>query len=595
MKTNVSRETIYHETEFCVVGGGLAGLCAAVAAARKGIKTILVQERPVLGGNASSEIRMWVRGAHGKYNMESGIVSELNFENIHRNPYLNFSIWDTVMYSKAINEPNLTLMLNTTCIDAEAENGHIESITCWQMTTYTFHTIHAEQFADCSGDSILAPLVGAKWTKGREASAEFGESIEPEQADLRTMGMSCLIQARELTEKVPFVKPEWAYTYETDDDLPHRGHSMQDKHNNFWWIELGGEDDSIRDTEKLRHELLKVAFGVWDHIKNRGDHDADNWELEWVGFLPGKRESRRYRGAHVLSQTEVEAGGKFEDTVAYGGWSMDDHNPAGFRHAGEPTIYHPAPSPFGIPFRSLYSANIDNLMFAGRNISATHAALSATRVMATCAIMGQAVGNAAAICVKYNCTPDEVSAKHIQELQNELMYDGCYLPGFTRTVDTTTVKAESNLTSEERELLFNGNERPSEQKPVGTISRGVGESIEFTYEVPVEGTVRLILDPDYSRESVHKNEEYRRYSMRSNVPQAVERMKMPANLAKKLEVAVIRPDGSKECLYASEENDQHLLFLPTKGKVQKLVVRFEGAWQSEESRVYSLEIDTKHK
>lgn len=595
MKTNVSRETIYHETEFCVVGGGLAGLCAAVAAARKGIKTILVQERPVLGGNASSEIRMWVRGAHGKYNMESGIVSELNFENIHRNPYMNFSLWDTVMYSKAIKEPNLTLMLNTTCIDAEAENAHIESITCWQMTTYTFHTIHAEQFADCSGDSILAPLVGAKWTKGREAREEFGEPIEPEQADLRTMGMSCLIQAREHTEKVPFVKPEWANTYETDEELPHRGHSMKDKDNNFWWIELGGENDSIRDTEKLRHELLKIAFGVWDHIKNHGDHDADNWELEWVGFLPGKRESRRYRGAHVLSQTEVEAGGKFEDTVAYGGWSMDDHNPAGFRHAGEPTIYHPAPSPFGIPFGSLYSANIDNLLFAGRNISATHAALSATRVMATCAIMGQAVGNAAALCVKYSCTPADIRAKHIQELQSELLYDGCYLPGFTRAVDEATVKAESNLTGEEKALLFNGKERPSQDQPVNTISRGVGESITFSFDTPVEGIIRLILDPDYSCESVHDNIQYRRYSMRSNVPQAVERMKMPVNLAKKIKVVVIRPDGSEMCLYESEENNQHLLFIPTEGKVQRLVVRFDGAWQSEESRVYSLEIDTKHK
>ncbi len=122
MKTDVSRETIYHETEFCVIGGGLAGLSAAIAAARKGTKTILVQDRPMLGGNASSEIRMWVRGAHGKNNMESGIVSELDLENNYVNPYLNFSIWDSVLYSAAMREPNLTMMLNTTCLDAHAEN-----------------------------------------------------------------------------------------------------------------------------------------------------------------------------------------------------------------------------------------------------------------------------------------------------------------------------------------------------------------------------------------------------------------------------------------------------------------------------------------
>lgn len=591
MKTDVSRETIYHEAEFCVIGGGLAGLSAAIAAARKGTKTILVQDRPVLGGNASSEIRMWVRGAHGKNNMESGIVSELDLENNYVNPYLNFSIWDSVLYSAAMREPNLTLMLNTTCLDARAENDVIQTVTCWQLTTYTFHTIRAEVFADCSGDSILAPLVGAKWTKGREARAEYNESIAPEHADLRTMGMSCLIQAREHSEKVRFVKPEWAHTYETDEALPHRAHSMKDKNNNFWWIELGGEDDSLADTEKLREELLKVALGVWDHIKNHGDHDADNWELEWIGFLPGKRESRRYIGAHVLTQNDVESGGKFDDIVGYGGWTMDDHNPAGFRHVGEPTIYHPAPSPFGIPYRSLYSVNIHNLLFAGRNISATHAALSATRVMATCAILGQAVGNAAALCVKYGCEPSGVYTDHIAELQTELMYDGCYLPGHVRKIDECNLHAATDMTYADYHILFNGKERPDENDSVNYISRVSGKRLTIVYdEQPAEGVVRLVLDPDYSRESVSENGEYRRYSMRSNMPLAFRPLKMPAHLAKKIRVVAILEDNSEKVLYQSEENCRHLLFLPTGGKVQAIRAYFDGAWQSDETRIYSFEL-----
>ena len=593
MKTNVSRETIYHEAEFCVIGGGLAGLSAAIAAARKGTKTILVQDRPMLGGNASSEIRMWVRGAHGKNHMESGIVSELDLENLHVNPYLNFSLWDSVMYGAALREPNLTLMLNTTCLDAETENDEIQTVTCWQLTTYTFHTIHADVFADCSGDSVLAPLVGAKWTKGREARAEYGESIAPEQADLRTMGMSCLIQAREHSEKVPFVKPEWAYTYETDDALPHRTHSMKDKYNNFWWLELGGEDDSIGDTEKLREELLKVALGVWDHIKNHGDHDADNWELEWIGFLPGKRESRRYIGAHVLDQHDVEAGGKFEDIAAYGGWTMDDHNPAGFRHTGEPTIFHPAPSPFGIPYRSMYSANIKNLFFAGRNISATPATLSATRVMATCALIGQAVGNAAALCNKYACKPNDVYEAHLKELQAEILYDGCWLPGLTRTVDSCMQNAKTDLSDEERRILFNGEERPDENDSVNYISRGNGESISFTFERPANGVVRLILDPDYSRESVSDNLELRRFSMRSNMPLAFKPLKMPANLARKLKVTALMTDGTQKVLYESAENDRHLLFLPTGGTIKGVKAEFFGAWQSDVTNIYSFELVEK--
>ena len=206
--------------------------------------------------------------------------------------------------------------------------------------------------------------------------------------------------------------------------------------------------------------LLAIALGVWDHIKNSGDHTADNWALEWLGFLPGKRESRRYIGAHVLTENDILAAGKhFEDVVAYGGWTMDDHHPEGFEHYGEPTIYHPAPSPYGIPFRSLYSTDVRNLLFAERNISASHAALSSTRVMATCAVMGQAVGNAAALCAKYDILPAEVSEKHIKELQNELLYDGCYLPGITREIPGCTLNAASNLTEDEKNELFSGMER----------------------------------------------------------------------------------------------------------------------------------------
>jgi hypothetical protein len=170
-------------------------------------------------------------------------------------------------------------------------------------------------------------------------------------------------------------------------------------------MELGGNRDSIRDTEILRDELIKISFGTWDFIKNSGHFESENLELEWVGFLPGKRESRRYVGDHILNQNDVENEGRFEDIVAYGGWTMDDHHPDGFRYKGQPTIFHPAPSPYGIPYRSLYSKNISNLFFAGRNISATHAALSSTRVMATCAIMGQAVGTAAAIAVRDDLSP----------------------------------------------------------------------------------------------------------------------------------------------------------------------------------------------
>ncbi len=584
MKTHVSRETILHETDFCVVGGGLAGLCAAVAAARKGVKTVLVQDRPMLGGNASSEVRMWVRGAHGENNKESGIISELDLENSYKNPTMDFALWDSVLYGMAAKEKNLTLLLDTTCLDAETDGDTVVSITAWQLTTYTFHTVEAAVFADCSGDSVLAPLTGAKWTKGREARHEFGESIEPEQADLKTMGNSCLMQVRETAHKVDFIKPEWAYTYETDDDLPRRDHSLKETATNFWWVEIGGEGDALGDAEKNKDELLKILFGVWDHIKNHGDHGADNWAVDWVGFLPGKRETRRYIGPHVLTQNDVQAGGVFDDVIAYGGWSMDDHNPAGFYHPGNPTTYHDAPSPYGIPFRSVYSVNVRNLLFAGRNISATHAALSSTRVMATCAILGQAVGNAAYLCRKYDCFPADISAHHIAELQQEILYDGCYLPGVRRIIPDVTLRASHNLTPDEASRLFSGVERP--KGGCQYVSRETGECVELAFREPVDGTVRIVFDPDYSRLSVSDDGEIRQFSMRCNIPLSLVPVRMPANLAKAFTLSAVYADGSEKVLCQCEANYKPFWFCPTGGAVRAVKLVCRGGWQSSVTNLY---------
>lgn len=286
------------------------------------------------------------------------------------------------------------------------------------------HTVKAKFFADCSGDSILSTLTGAEFRYGREASSEFGESIEPEKADKKTMGMSCLFQVRETDKPQPFSPPEWAYKYKSDEDIPFREHDLS---SNFWWIETGGEGDCIHDTDKYRDELLKIAYGVWDHLKKHGEHGAENYVLEWVGLLPGKRESRRYIGKYTVTQNDVESGGNFEDIVAYGGWSMDDHFPAGIEHkTSYPTIFHPAPSPWGIPFRALCSRNIENLLFAGRNISVTHAALSSSRVMATCSSLGQAVGTAAAQMILNGENTENIN---IEKLQKTLMDEDCWLPG----------------------------------------------------------------------------------------------------------------------------------------------------------------------
>ena len=558
---------ISYKTDLCVVGGGMSGLCCAIAAARHGIKVMLIQDRPVLGGNASSEIRMWIGGAHGKDNREGGIIEEIFLENFYQNPSLKYPIWDSVLYEKAMAEENLTLLLNTSCLDAVMEGNRIKSIKAWQSNAETVHTISATYFADCSGDSILAPLSGAKFMYGREAKNEFGETIPPDVADKKTMGMSCLFQIRETDHKVDFIAPKWAYKYETDADLPYKDH---DKNNNFWWIEIGGEWDCIHDTDRCRDELLKICYGVWDHMKNRGDHGVENWELEWIGFLPGKRESRRYIGKYIVTQNDVEAEGRFYDIVAYAGWSMDDHFPEGFYYTkGHPTIYHPAPQPWGLPLRCMISENIENLVFAGRNISVTHAALSSSRVMATCAILGQALGTAVAQAIADNCHVKNVD---ISRLQQKLMEDDCYIPWHTREIPMLTGQAHCNS-----EVIRNGIDRGENNLWIGKI----GDSVKYTFEEDTEiSEIRLVFDNDMNR-SYH--------NMPCNYPLVQTKFKLPSTLIKEYKIEGKNSEGVKLELSVSD-NHQRLVRHSVNWKVKEIAFVPISTHGCNDFRVFDFEI-----
>ncbi len=529
--------TLTYQTDLCVVGGGMAGLCTALAAARHGIRVVLLHDRPVLGGNASSEVRMHICGAHGKDNRETGIIEELELENFYQNPGLKYPLWDAVLYAAAMGQENLTVLLNSSVLDAKTQGDRICSVTAWQSNAETFHTVTATYFADCSGDSILAPLSGARYRYGREAKAEFGETIPPDVADRKTMGMSCLFQARETDHPVPFRKPDWAYTYETDADLPHRNHNFD---TNFWWIEVGGEWDCIHDSDRCREECLKIVYGVWDHMKNKGDHGAENWELEWIGFLPGKRESRRYVGEYTVTQNDVEAEGRFDDLVAYAGWKMDDHFPAGFYYtAGYPTIYHPAPEPWGLPLRCMISADKQNLVFAGRNISVTHAALSSSRVMATCGVLGQALGTAVAQAIHENRDIREID---IPKLQDTLMQDDCFLPWHRRAVAPLSLRAHCSA-----EVVRNGVERGEENLWVGAP----GDFIEYTFDedTPVR-QIRLVFDSDLNRNY---------HNMPFFIRKEEKRFRLPETLLRSYQIVGTDSAGRQEIIRCENSHQRFVL------------------------------------
>ena len=475
--------------DVAVIGGGMSGICAAIASAREGAKTVLLHARSVLGGNASSEVRMHIVGASRngtkKNAEETGILNELLLENKAVNRYHNFSTWDRVLLKAVQQTPNLTLHMNLAVDSVEMDGDAIAMAAGYQQTTETFYHITAKQFIDCTGHGSVAYMAGADYTDENECYADFQEPHAPEQRDKNHMGSSLLLKAVDRGEPVPFVKPDWAYRF-TEDQLRFRVHAAQNQMDpelleklreecpeeyyrlvetkdldyGFWWMEVGGDrENMIHETEEIRDELMACVYGVWDHLKNGGDHGAENYDLLWVGMLPGVRESRRFEGDDMLTESDILANKRFDDTVAYGGWPMDNHTPNGLLDYDKlPTTLYNFPGVYGLPYRIFYSKNVPNLFLAGKIISCSKLAMSSTRVMGTCAVGGQAVGTAAALAIKYNCDPPDIN-DHMDELQQKLLKDDCYLPGIANHDEedlARRAKVFAEAGSEHPEAVING-------------------------------------------------------------------------------------------------------------------------------------------
>ena len=567
-----------HDVDFCVVGGGMAGLTAAVAAARHGAKVLLMQDRPVLGGNASGECRVHICGADRHNRLpnlrETGLLEELRLENLYRNPNRVFSIWDTILYETCRYQDGLTLLLNCTCLDAEASGGRIRSVTGWQLTTQTRHTVRARIFADCSGDGVLAPLTGAAHRVGREARGEHDEPGAPPEADRLTMGMSILFQTRRYDTPQPFEPPAWAYRFESCDEIPYGAGGHAHWGMGYWWVELGGEHDAIRDTEEIRDELLRISYGVWDHIKNRCPAHAEaaaNWALDWMQFLPAKRESRRYVGAHVLTQNDILAGGRFDDRVAYGGWAIDDHPPVGFwgpkRGSTKPSaVFHEAPSPYGIPYRCLIHRDVANLMFAGRCHSATHMAMSSTRVMGTGCSMGQAVGTAAALAIGRGADPAGVLDR-ADELQQMLLRDDCYVPWVPQRFGPVTTSARLEASQGDPEPLRDGTNRPFGDDPHAWRHQA-GDWVAMAFAEPARvEQVTLIVDSALNKDP----------QMSYHLPPGSQLTRPPEEMPKAFCVDVLA-GGRWQTLHDVDASHQRLIRLPVGRAVEGVRYTLKQTW-----------------
>jgi len=532
----MSIHTIEKKFDIVVVGGGLSGMCAAIAAARHGANTAIVQNRSVFGGNASSEIRMHIVGASShaaKPDLaETGILMELLLENKRRNPYASFPVFDSVLWEAVRYQPGLTSYLNTNMDDVVMEDGRIRTVICHQNTTETQLRLSADIFIDATGHGTLGVLAGCGSRMGTEAKSEFNEADAADMANTDTMGNSLMFSAVDRGEKVNFVKPDWAYTF-TEEQLKFREHAnsigshadggrlvafeegsgrlpnFSNVDSGYWWIELGGDyDDIIRQSEDIRDELVKCVYGVWDHLKNQGDHGVDNLDLDWVGMVPGTRESRRLEGDYLLNENDVRGNRIFEDAVAYGGWQMDQHTPGGIMAFDQvPSRILNFKGCYTIPYRCFCSREVPNLMMAGRDISTTKTAFGSTRVMGTCAVGGQAAGTAAAMAVHYGVTPRQLGKEHMDELQQTLLKDDCYIPGFANHDPAdlcrgAEVTAGSYKPGFEPEQVISGVARRVGQRENAWESEDL-ESAVLTLKLkgePSVSQVRITFDPNLTRE-----------------------------------------------------------------------------------------------
>lgn len=490
--------------DLLVAGGGLAGLCAALAAARDGLQVVLIQDRPVLGGNASSEVRLWANGAtshmgnNNRWARESGIMGEIMEENLWRNKEGNPVMFDLVLLDLAKSQPGLTLLLNTAVFEVEKNAQTITQVKAFNPINETFYTVSAEQFCDATGDGVLGFLAGAEYREGAEEAEELGEKMAPGDNFGHKLGHSIYFYTKQTNGPVNFVPPSFALKDITE--IPRYTRLTSTLNGcDLWWLEWGGRLDTVHESEEIKWELWKIVWGVWDHIKNSGQFpEAANMTIEWVGAIPGKRESRRFVGDHLLCQQDIIEQRDHYDAVAYGGWSIDLHPADGVYSTHDGCRQFHSKGTYTIPFRSLYSRSLDNLLLTGRLISASHVAFGSARVMCTCGLLGEAVGRAAALCKTLNMTPRELAQReHVGALQQHLQANGCYIPrlGLNDPARGATVSASSEY--QLTELAPNGHWQPLTERMALLLPVQAGQPVpEITLRLrastPQQLTVSLL-------------------------------------------------------------------------------------------------------
>lgn len=413
-----SKPQLAGDYDFVVVGGGVAGMCAAVSAARQGLKVALINDRPVLGGNNSSEIRVHLGGRINvkPYTQLGNLIKEFGSEK-GGNAQPKEVYRDEKKDEFIAAEKNVTLFSNYRAIGVEMSGNKIKSVTAKHIETGKEIRFKASVFSDCTGDGTIGYLAGADFSMGRESKAEFNESTAPEVADKMTMGASVQWYSKDKEGFSNFPIFNYGLTFNAK--------NSEKVTMGEWTWETGMNYDQINDFERIRDYGLMVVYSNWSYLKNEYPEDKryKNKKLEWVAYVSGKRESRRLLGDHILTENDIRDHKEYDDATASTTWSIDLHYPdpkntANFPGAEFKSIAkHINIYPYPVPYRCLYSRNVDNLFMAGRNISVTHVALGTIRVMRTTGMLGEVVGMAASLCKKHNVGPRGVYKSFLPELK----------------------------------------------------------------------------------------------------------------------------------------------------------------------------------
>ncbi|KAF0094897.1 MAG: hypothetical protein E1N59_1325 [Puniceicoccaceae bacterium 5H] len=424
------------ERDLVIVGGGVAGTCAAITAARAGLKVVLVQDRPVLGGNASSEVRLWMLGAtshmgnNNRWSRESGVMGELLVENVFRNPEGNPLLVDALLLDKVQQEPNIELLLNTVVYEVEKRGEReLAAVVAFCSQNSIRYVLRGRDFMDCSGDGVVSFLAGAAFRMGAEPRDEFDEGLAPTEDYGYLLGHSLYFYSKDTGRPVKYRAPSFAL--KDINRIPrYQKINLKEFGCKLWWVEYGGRLDTVHESEQIKWELWKVIYGIWDYIKNSGKFpESETHTLEWVGMIPGKRESRRFEGQYMMTQQDIVEQRLFDDAVAFGGWALDLH-PADGVYSNKPgcSQWH-SKGVYQIPLRITLPRDFDNLVLGGRIVSATHSAFGSTRVMATCGYLAQATALAVVEAQRQGISPAAMAEpEHFRPLRVQLQRLGQHIP-----------------------------------------------------------------------------------------------------------------------------------------------------------------------